>query len=131
MSLLPVFERATVVEAARWLANQSSNEDVVLAEWPTANVAIRYIPGRAVSGHPIATLSPTTKEADVRRFFDRTTPQDERETLIQAYGVTLVIVGPRERALGASEDDLPLNSDRIYRNEDVSIYRQKSAAVAP
>jgi hypothetical protein len=51
-SVLPVFESAEVVEATRWLAEESTPEDVVLAEWRTANVALRYIPGRAVSAHP-------------------------------------------------------------------------------
>jgi len=123
VSVMPAFERASVVDASRWLAGHSTREDVVLAEWRTANVALRYIPGRAFSGHPIATLEAEAKEASVRRFFDATTVDSERESFLRTRGVTLIIVGPRERASGDFDPGGSRYVERIYANDEVVIYR--------
>jgi hypothetical protein len=60
----------------------------------------------------------------VRRFFDATSAVDsERESFLRTHRITLIIVGPRERALGGFEPGRATYLERIYASEEVVIYR--------
>jgi hypothetical protein len=93
--------------AAAWLGTHSTEDDVVLASTEFANPLAGAINGRVVHGHVVATLHSAEKEKLVRRFYAADVAADERLRLLAASGATIVAVGPRERALGVDDADIP------------------------
>jgi hypothetical protein len=109
--------------AAAWLGAHSTARDVVLASTEFANPLAGAIDGRVVHGHIVATLHSDQKEALVKRFFGAdTTPQDRSDLLTESQA-TLVAVGPRERALGASDLSDQPGLTLVYDRDGVQLYR--------
>jgi hypothetical protein len=84
--------------AAAWLSTVAGPADVIVATWDTSNFLAGRVSGRVLGGHPVATLNPATRRAELEAFF-RGEP-GQREHIASAYGVTYVFQGARERTLG-------------------------------
>jgi hypothetical protein len=92
----------SVDEAAAldWLAQQPVDE-VVLAS-PDLGLFIPAWAGqRVVYGHPFETLQAEVRRQEVEAYF-----QAGQTEVAERYGVRYVVVGPRERALGAEAPPL-------------------------
>lgn len=90
------FYPASLRPAARWLAEQSGPEDVVLAQPKTGNYLVREIAGRVYVGHWSATVDYEQKRREVAWFFAG--PLDpERQAFLAARGIRYVVLGPIER----------------------------------
>jgi hypothetical protein len=88
-------------EAGRWIGEHSSADDVVLASTELANPLVGTIDGRVVHGHIVATLNSDAKKALLQRFYSPDASQAERNQILQESDASIVVLGPRERALGA------------------------------
>jgi hypothetical protein len=106
--------------AFRWLENETSSEDVVLAA-PHVSV---WLPGwvgaRVVYGHPYETLYAADKEAQVMAWYDGQTT--DCASLLEDYTVRYVLVGPQENALGDSPCPADLGLEIAARFGNVIIY---------
>jgi hypothetical protein len=109
--------------AAAWLADHSSSDDVVLASTAFANPLVGGIDGRVVQGHEVATFDNRRKEDLVRAFYAADTPDAERTRILQMSGATVVALGPRERALGAPSLATLTQLERVYDRDGVELFR--------
>jgi hypothetical protein len=87
--------------ALRWLGEAATSDDVVLSGLTLGQFVPAYSDARAFLGHWAQTAHFYEKEAAVASFYAAATPDDARRRLIAEHGVTFVIHGPEERALGA------------------------------
>jgi hypothetical protein len=112
-------------QAGAWLGNHSGADDVVLAATNFANPLAGDIDGRVFQGHNVATLDNRRKEQAVWRFYAADTTAAERAQTLEASGVTVVALGPAERALGAGADALDglPGLERVYDGDGVALFR--------
>jgi hypothetical protein len=110
-------------QAARWLGEHDGPNDVVLAATAFANPLVGVIHGRVVHGHPVATRASAEKEALVQRFYASDTSTAERSILLHHAGATIVALGPRERALGASDLSAQPELELLYAQDGVQWFR--------
>ena len=98
-------------------------EDVVLASTEFANPLAGAIDGRVVHGHIVATLHSDQKAAWVKQFYAVDTLPEERADIARLSGATVVALGPRERALGATNLSSQPGLDLIYDRDGVQFFR--------
>jgi hypothetical protein len=103
-------------EALAWMREHVPPEAVVLAS-PQSGLFIPAWAGqRVVYGHEFETIDAEKKRAQVEAFF-----QGADDAVLHDYGVSYVLIGPRERALG---NGVPLDEWQIaFANNDVVVYR--------
>jgi hypothetical protein len=109
--------------AADWLGAHSTAQDVVLASTELANPLAGTIDGRVVHGHIVATLHSDQKAAWVQRFYAVDALPPERADLIRLSGATVVALGPRERALGATDLSSQPGLNLVYDMDGVQFFR--------
>jgi hypothetical protein len=109
--------------AAAWLGDHSTAQDVVLASTEFANPLAGAIDGRVVHGHIVATLRSDQKAAWVAQFYAVDALPEQRADLIRLSGATVVALGPRERALGATTLSNQFGLDLIYDRDGVQFFR--------
>jgi hypothetical protein len=109
--------------AAAWLGQHSSTEDVVMATTPFANPLGGAIDGRVVHGHIVATLHSPQKQALVDRFYSADASDAERSALLAQSGATIVAVGPRERAAGVPDLSGLNGLTVVYDRDRVEFFR--------
>jgi hypothetical protein len=94
-----IFLHRDEIAVYRWLETHASREDVVLASYTTSNRLPAYASVRVAWGVEPETIDSAQKSASIRRFYDGM-PAEDQEALVCAWGVTYVIWGPQEQALG-------------------------------
>jgi hypothetical protein len=105
--------------ALSWLEANAPRDVVVLAA-PELGGFIPALAGqRVVYGHPFETVNAEARETQVEDFFAGTS---DRVRLLNAYAVSYIIVGPRERKLGTF-DAAPLPVEEVFASGDVKVYR--------
>jgi hypothetical protein len=97
----PIFHSQAEVEALDWLRSHTAPGDTVLCAYETGN----YVPARAgnrvVLGLGTETIDAGQRQEEVTRFFDPLASDAWRQELLRRHQVAYLLVGPRERALGA------------------------------
>lgn len=83
-----------------WLSEHTTAADIVLGAMESGNLIPVYASSRVLLGHPIETIRFSQKEAAVQAFFATATPDEARQEILRRYGVTLILYGPWEQALG-------------------------------
>jgi len=76
-----------------------------------------------VHGHIVATLHSDTKAAEVSAFYAATATVAERSAILAETGATVVAMGPRERALGATDLGSQPDLGLIYDEAGVQLFR--------
>ncbi len=80
-----------------------------------------YLPAwagaRVIYGHPFETIRADAQRAALEAFFAEPVLA---QPFVEARGVDLVLLGPRERALGAQA--VPANWQAVYASDEVAIY---------
>jgi hypothetical protein len=109
--------------AANWLSAHSTANDVVLASTELANPLAGVIDGRVVHGHIVATLHSDAKKALVEAFYAESASVADRTRIIGESGATVVALGPRERALGATDLNAQTDLALIYDVDGVHLFR--------
>jgi hypothetical protein len=112
-----LFDPSTLVEAVDWLGAQASPDDVVLSA-PRSGQLLAARGGLiAYIGHPIETLHFNRKSDLVQEFYSGHIPMDA----LTACGCDWLIYGPYEKAISSQFE--PLNSDLVYQNTAVTVYK--------
>jgi len=83
-----------------WLGAHSRPREVVLAGPRTSNRIPRYSHDAVVAGYEFSTMRYAVRLEDVRRFYGASTPDADRQRLLDELRVRYVIHGPEERQLG-------------------------------
>jgi hypothetical protein len=121
----PIFHERAELDALDWLRTHTDPSDTVLCAYETGN----YVPARAgnrvVLGLGPETIYAERKRVEVGRFFDVGETDAWRQAMLTRYGVAYVLVGPAERALGRFDPDGPAYLERVWANEDYTVYRVK------
>lgn len=109
-----IYLSADEFAALTWLHDHAQFEDVVLASPEMGAFVPAFAGPRVVYGHPFETVDADRKQQLVTDFF-------AGRSLEALRGVKYVLLGPRERALGAlNMATLPLNE--VYRMGSVQIF---------
>lgn len=114
---MPLSERA----AASWLAEHTTEEDLILAYYPMGNYLPVVANSRVFLGQFFLTPRFETRLEQVEKYWDENTSDAWRRALIREWGVTYVYAGKYEREImvGSVEPE----GDIVYREGDVAIYR--------
>jgi hypothetical protein len=133
----PIYHPRDELDALDWLAANTSPQDTVLCAYETGN----YVPARAgnrvVLGLGPQTVDVERKLGEVQRFFGSGEGGEVwRRELLQRYGVSYVLVGPRERALGRGPglDDRAGGMEgapylvKVYEKGTYAVYRPAARA---
>jgi hypothetical protein len=111
------------VAAFRWLQTQTTSEDVILAAPDNVSAWIPvWVEARVVYGHPYETAHANTRRERVLDWYRASDPSDPIcRTLLRtdAYRVTFVLNGPRERQIGESACFQNLTLERSYGQVDI------------
>jgi len=118
--------------ALAWIASQAEPGSVVLSSTELG----AFVPAkgnmRSVSGHDFETLRAEEVKAAVKRFYSPEIPTAARTEMLCHWHVDYIVVGPRERALGASalSLDVPVVSREVFGEVEVfSIDPSKSTCL--
>jgi hypothetical protein len=118
-----MFHERAELDALDWLRTYTKDQDVVLCAFETGNFVPARAGNRVFLGHGPETVRSDAKAAMVARFFDAATADDWRRSLLRAYRIAYVVVGPRERALGAFAPDRASYLYRVYAHDGYAIYQ--------
>jgi hypothetical protein len=91
---------ASETAAVRWLAAHTGPGDVVMASAGSGNLIVSAARCRVVSGQNFETFNWASVQRDVLAYYAPRTPDMARRSILRRYGVTFVLAGPYERALG-------------------------------
>jgi hypothetical protein len=109
--------------ALDWLGENADSTTVVLSGLELGQFVPVYSDGRAFLGHWAQTVAFFDKRELVRSFFDGRSPEAGRRATIEQYGVTHVLHGPEERAIGDYDPAESPLLEPAYSSGDVSVYR--------
>jgi hypothetical protein len=110
--------------ALNWLQANAPHDAVVLASPEMGGFIPAFAGQRVVYGHPYETVDAKAREREVKDFFTGTIEQAQ---LLRDNAVAYIIVGPREKRLGAlNVKGLPL--EEVFSVGDVVVYRVKYSA---
>jgi hypothetical protein len=118
----PFYLHRDDVAALDWLQGNTSPDDVVLCSLTVG----QYVP--AISGntaflaHWAQTVGFYDKRDRVARFFDASTPDDERMETVDAFGVDYVLHGPAERRLGGYDPATTPWLTVVFSAPQVNVY---------
>ncbi len=99
----PIFRDGGEVAALNWLNGQAAYDDVVLCAFETGNYLPARVASRTFIGHGPETVNLQQKRPLVDQFYSDAASDGWREAFLREWGITYVIVGPVERALGGPE----------------------------
>lgn len=115
-------EGIVIEDGDSWLDAHTHPQEVVLSSLHTGH----HIPSRAgnkpVIAHWAATVDFLAKREAVKRFYDASTPDAEREGLLREHDVRYVYHGSNERALGSFEPSQVSYLEPLFASTDVTIY---------
>lgn len=117
----PFYYQENEIAAVRWLAERTTTDDVVLADYPISNLIPRYSPARVFIGHLNLTIDLEEKQALLFQFWDPDTSPSWRSAFIEEWGVSYIYFGPFE--MESSNATFIPPGDLIYDVEGVKIYR--------
>lgn len=110
----PLFITADQQTVLDWLGHNTTANDVVLSDWHFGNLIPTTADARVFIGHPIETIDYAEKSVAVDRFFDPTTPEADRQALIEQWHITLV-VAPTDRSVRLNQTSaFQVGKYRIY-----------------
>jgi hypothetical protein len=120
--IFPYYNKQIELDAAAFLADITTDDDLLLAEFPMCNLLPRYGDGRVFNGHFDLTVDMEGKSELVEMFFLPQTSDQWRQQLIDRWGITYIYQGRYENAHSEGEM-LQLPYEVIYQTENDLIYR--------
>lgn len=119
---IPLFTPAQEVEAFTALGAKAGQNDVVLASFDIANALPAWLPVRTVVGHGPESINSDELTPRVEAFFKDATPDTDRLSLINEFGIKYIILGPDEQSASSWK---PLQSSfarQIFQNTAYLVY---------
>jgi hypothetical protein len=111
------------VAALTWLGQRATGDDVVLAGLALGQYVPVYSDARTFLGHWAQTVDFYGKQAAVAKFFSPAVNDSARAALLDRFGVTYVLYGAEERALGPVELATIAHLELAFQSGDVAVYR--------
>ncbi|MEA3374704.1 MAG: hypothetical protein U9R72_00655 [Chloroflexota bacterium] len=108
--------------ALRWLRDEGRPEVVVLCAPQTGTFVPSWAGQRVVYGHPFETLDAERRRAEVEAVWGGEMSAAEEERFLEENQVRYVMLGPRERALGAGVERSGEFGVLVFETEDVKVY---------
>ena len=118
----PFFRQESELEAVSWLQENSERTTVVLAAYETGNYIAARAGNRVFIGHWAETVDWESKFDLVTRFYDDSTTDSWRIELINTYGITYIMHGPAEGALGSFDPSKAPYLKPVIENADTILY---------
>jgi len=119
----PYFLHQSEFEAMDWLEQNTRPGAVVFSSYDVG----RYVPGLsgrvAFLSHWAQTVDFFTKRDLVSAFYAGTLTTEQRQQVLQHYGVAYVLYGPAEQALGSAGLEQEAFLESVYTNSEVQIYQ--------
>jgi hypothetical protein len=120
--IFPFYHMPDELEAAAWIAEITTDEDILLAEFPMCNLLPRYGKGRVFNGHFDLTVDMEGKSELVETFWQADTSDQWRQAFVDEWGFTYIYQGPYENTY-TSGAPLVLPYEIIYQTDTDRIYR--------
>jgi hypothetical protein len=108
--------------ALTWLRDHGQSDGVVLCAPQTGAFVPAWAGQRVVYGHPFETVDAERRKAKVVAYWSGEMSPTEQETFLRENRVRYVMVGPRERALGAGGQSSLGTADVVLEVDDVRVY---------
>jgi len=116
------------LEALKWLEENTHPSDIVFADL-TVGMHIPGVAGnRVYLGHWAGTVDFYTKQSNVTAFFQKETPEEERWSILNEFGVDYIFYGREERALGGLDPSQLPYLTLAFEATDTRIYRTSLAS---
>jgi hypothetical protein len=116
----PLYYPADEIKAVEWLAENTGEEDIILAYYPMGNYIPRHILGKVFLGHLNLTINLDEKLEAIENFWDEETSQEWREKFLEKWEITIIYQGRYEKLL--SEGLIIPTGEIVYENDTVTIY---------
>lgn len=116
----PFYYQESEVEATKWLAERTTADDLILADYPISNLIPRYSPARVFIGHLNLTIDLEEKRELLFQFWDPDSHPSWRSAFIEEWGVTYIFYGSFE--MGYSNGTFTPPGNLIYDSQGVKIY---------
>jgi hypothetical protein len=117
------YDTATRQSAFRWLAQNTTAADVVLAPYSFSNELPSVAPDRLVFGHPWQTLDFADKQQVVRTFYSFGQSATVRTQALHRTGATLVVYDSQDIEDGPFDPRTLTGLRIVYANAQVTILR--------
>jgi hypothetical protein len=117
----PFYYQESEISAVDWLAERTTGEDLILADYPISNLIPRYSPARVFIGHLNLTIDLAEKQELLLKFWDPNTQQSWKSQFIEDWGVTYIYFGQFEQKYSGGKISPP--GEVVYDRDGVKIYR--------
>lgn len=117
----PTYIPQTEAAAMQWLSQHVSEEDVVLADYPTGNYLPRLIRGKVFLGQLDFTTDLDGKLTQLNTFWHEDTPVEWRSAFLEEWGIDYIYQGSYERQIMRGEVIPP--GEIVYDRDGIFIYR--------
>ncbi len=119
----PYYYSENDISAVQWLAERSTDEDLILADYPIGNLIPRYSNARVFLGHLNLTIDLAKKQEMIHKFWGRDTSLAWKLELIDAWDVTYLYYGKFEKNYS---DGLFLPPGKlVYDQDNIQIFSLK------
>ncbi|MEA4905965.1 MAG: hypothetical protein VB089_00005 [Anaerolineaceae bacterium] len=105
-------------EAMEWIEDSTPQDALVLAAPQTGMWLPAWTGRRVIYGHPFETIHAAAEQATLEAFFSNW-DYNQQVAFLHARQVQYLYIGPREKALGAVEND---QYTVAYQNKEVTVY---------
>jgi len=120
---IPIFRPAAEIKAFASLSGKVTPGQVVLAAYDTSNALPAWVPIRTLIGHGPESIHLDEIRPEVERFYQSSTSEQDRVSLIQRFHIDYVFYGPVEQALGDWSPDTFPRLSLIYQDGAWKIYK--------
>jgi hypothetical protein len=117
----PFFYPTEEVQAVGWLAENTDEDDLILAYYPMGNYLPREINGRTFIGHLNLTIDLDNKLAEVEKFWNAKTSMEWREAFLRKWGIDYIYMGSFEMGISGEAVDVP--GVIVYEGDGVKIFK--------
>lgn len=128
----PWYLQKEVVEAMKWLDENSSSGEIIFSSYETGNFIPRFSGNKTFIGHWDQTIHLAQKEEIVDDFFSSQPFPYELKRLSEFYGIKYIFFGPYEKAIAkdipvskrkAIETFLSASANKVFDNGIVKIFK--------
>jgi hypothetical protein len=118
----PLFLPTAQVRVFETLQSPAQQGAVVLSAYDTGNALPAWAPVYVLIGHGPESIQLAGLSLQVAAFYRSSTPDSDRLSLIESFGVDFVFWGPQERLLGEWQPDSATYLQRVAVQEGYVLY---------